>query len=790
MFDPFILEALGRLDQWLLHVCDEEERRAKLLAGPGGRGWEGVRNLVAPSVSDLIYSADRRPPELLPETDHALHRLGRGLGLDHVERELLLVLLAPTIEPRYSALYAVLQDDLKEQHVTERVLLSVLGRTPDRRRTVVRTLASGGRLRETGAVVLDLAVGAPLRRPVSLAEEVRESLLGVSELHVAGSVRSGVYPGTGGDETAPSACPALLLLHGSGDRLQAALERIPESRKQLLVTAPADVTKARAVCAAAWRLGIAHGMRPLLDLSHLDSRDALSVALGIRELVTSYGGHSWFLCRDPLPLAIPQDEVTPPPWAVRRAAWVAEADAQSKSLSSDDAGWLASKYRLTSGQISEVFAQSASDGVAHWDLAARRITRTTIRHAVEVPTTRDFSDLVLRDTTRQALQRLVYYVEQRDTVAQSYGLERRFRLERGPIALFSGRSGTGKTVAAEAVANALKRQLFAVDLSRLVSKYIGETEKHIDEVLSQGQSAGAVLFFDEADALFSNRTDVSSSNDRFANMEVGYLLQRIERHDGVVILATNLRHSIDEAFLRRFQFRVEFPLPQPDERYLIWNLMLPEELCTSGKLDLKAIAHTHRLAGGDIRNAALRAIFLAKEERQELSNALVERAIALELLELGRLSRRKTESDAVAAGADRGQLLRAYVEALQSSLEEYLRVQFMKEIFVLHGSPTKENLAGKRPAVSVALFRVAGRKGPGGLRMGFVVSAWSHTAEEEHELLGAIYEALSRLQIEQVCDRVCQSRIQESFDFDLLHRFWSSHGHPVRASVVLEAEIH
>src|SRR6185503_10583612 len=218
-------------------------------------------------------------------------------------------------------------------------------------------------------------------------------------------------------------------------------------------------------------------------------------------------------------------------------------------------------------------------------------------------------------------------------IADAQGLDARFRLRRGPVVLFSGRSGTGKTLAAEVVAGAVGRPLFTVDLSQLVSKYIGETEKHIDDVLRGGERAGAVLFFDEADAMFSSRTDVSTSNDRYANLEVGYLLQRIEQHDGLVILATNLNQSIDEAFLRRFHARVEFPFPEPSERRRIWELMLAG---TAADVNLERIA-CQRLAGGDIRNAALKAIFLAAQDGSPVGQVHVERAVALELYELGRL---------------------------------------------------------------------------------------------------------------------------------------------------------
>jgi hypothetical protein len=278
---------------------------------------------------------------------------------------------------------------------------------------------------------------------------------------------------------------------------------------------------------------------------------------------------------------------------------------------------------------------------------------------------------------------------------------------------------------------------------------------------------------------------VSTSNDRYANLEVGYLLQRVERHDGLVILATNLRHAIDEAFLRRFQFRIEFPFPDAEERRAIWERLLVPGVPREGEIDLDAIARAHRLSGGEIRNAALKAIFLAEQDGAPLERAHLDRAIALELLELGRLSGR------AAAGAppDRGSLLRAFGEAVERILREHLRGRFMKEIHVVHGAPTKEALAGKRPAVSVALYRMAAPRS-GGVSVGFVVSAWSHRAEEEHELLGAAHEALAAGSVREIAGRRAAMRMQESYDFDLLHRSWSSHGPPVRASIVLEGDVH
>jgi AAA+ superfamily predicted ATPase len=485
-----------------------------------------------------------------------------------------------------------------------------------------------------------------------------------------------------------------------------------------------------------------------------------------------------------MPIAAPHHEAKAETFVERRASWLAEAARRNVALSETEAGHLAGNHRMGRRGVAEVFASVAHGTVDARSLAdaASRLSLTPIRHGRAVPTRRTFDDLVARDVTRQALDRLVYFVRSRDRISEERGLEARFQMRRGPIALFSGRSGTGKTLAAEIVANAMGRPLHVVDLSRLVSKYVGETEKNIEEVLTSSERAGAVLFFDEADSMFATRTDVGSSNDRFANLEVGFLLQRIERHDGLVILATNLQHVIDEAFLRRFHTRVEFPFPEAEERRRIWELMLPPGVPRSGAIDFESLAQKHRVAGGEIRNAALKAIFLAEQEGSPLLQEHLDRAVALELYELGRLSRRDETSDV-------GVRLRHLSEALQRALESELRRRFFKEVHMVHGSPTKEALAGRRPAVSVALYRVAVTAQSEGLRLGFILSAWSNRPEEEHELLGVLHAALAARPLTSIDGRRLNLRVQESYDFDLLHRFWSSHGHPIRASVVLDVDI-
>lgn len=195
-----------------------------------------------------------------------------------------------------------------------------------------------------------------------------------------------------------------------------------------------------------------------------------------------------------------------------------------------------------------------------------------------------------------------------------WGFERSSISGKGPSALFAGPPGTGKSMAAGVIARTLGLDLYQVDLSLVVSKYIGDTEKQLGRLFDEAQGTSAVLFFDEADALFGKRTEVKDAHDRNANLETSYLLQRIDAYDGVVILASNFTKNIDDAFVRRLRFIVDFPMPAEDERLAIWQRVLPAEAPRGADLDLHLLARRFEIAGAIIRNIALRAAFLAAAE--------------------------------------------------------------------------------------------------------------------------------------------------------------------------------
>jgi SpoVK/Ycf46/Vps4 family AAA+-type ATPase len=223
-------------------------------------------------------------------------------------------------------------------------------------------------------------------------------------------------------------------------------------------------------------------------------------------------------------------------------------------------------------------------------------------------------------------------------VLSDWGYERTVARTQGLKVLFAGESGTGKTMAAEVLAADLGLDLFAIDLATIVSKYIGETEKNLERIFTAADGSNAILFFDEADALFGKRSEVSDSHDRYANIEVAYLLQRMEAYPGAVILATNFKRNIDDAFLRRLDFVIDFPFPEAEDRKRIWRLLLPAQAPRAADVDLDFLGTQFKLSGGAIRNCSLAAAFQAADENESIHMRHLVRAVAQEYAKQGRLT--------------------------------------------------------------------------------------------------------------------------------------------------------
>lgn len=274
--------------------------------------------------------------------------------------------------------------------------------------------------------------------------------------------------------------------------------------------------------------------------------------------------------------------------------------------------------------------------------ALRRACGLLVTHrlgefASKVETRAQWDDLVAPDEVREALSDLVQQVRLSRYVLDELGYGKRVSYGHGLTAMFAGPSGTGKTMAATLIAGSLGVELYRVDLSRVVSKYIGETEQRLAALFEEARGTGAALLFDEADSLFAKRTEIKSSNDRYANLEVNFLLQQIEEHTGLSLLTTNYAHNIDRAFLRRIRFHIEFHEPDEEAREQLWRGMIPESAPLDDTIDFEELARRYELSGGAIRNAVLRAAFRAAGDDRPLDQQHLEQAARAELAAMGKL---------------------------------------------------------------------------------------------------------------------------------------------------------
>ena len=343
----------------------------------------------------------------------------------------------------------------------------------------------------------------------------------------------------------------------------------------------------------------------------------------------------------------------------RRACWDENLRRQGVALGTDELDALAGGFRLTVGEI--VTAIAAAIDLVRLRAAGQPSTETRPQEEPAVPTAIDLfaaarsrlnhnlaslarkiepkysrEDIVLPDDQMIQLGEICNQYKYQQVVYSGWGFENKLSLGKGLNVLFSGHPGTGKTMAAEVIAGELHLDLYKIDLSQVVSKYIGETEKSLNRIFSEAQESSSILFFDEADALFGKRTEVKDSHDRYANIEVSYLLQKMEEYDGIAILATNLRQNMDEAFLRRMQFIVEFSFPDEEYRRRIWKAIFPPGAPIASDVDFNLLAREVRLAGGSIKSIGLAAAFYAAADGRVIRQQHLVRAVRREFQKLGR----------------------------------------------------------------------------------------------------------------------------------------------------------
>ena len=430
----------------------------------------------------------------------------------------------------------------------------------------------------------------------------------------------------------PDSASKLMIAQQAADRLGMALYRLPADA---LPSQSAD----HETFARLWRRESA--LLPIalyVDAAELD-RAGSPQAASIQRLLARGVGVAFLDTREPWPdlrnNTLLVDIAKPTP-VEQQAAW-AEALGDGAN---DQPARFAGHFNFNVSSIRQIAAHalaattddSSKLGEALWSACLRHSRPALDQLAQALDPKATWQELELPATEKALLRQIAEQVESRMAVYDGWGFRSRMNRGLGISVLFAGDSGTGKTMAAEVIANELRLALYRIDLSAVVNKYIGETEKNLRKLFNAAEQGGAILFFDEADALFGKRSEVKDSHDRYANIEINYLLQRMEAYTGLAILATNMKSALDPAFVRRLRFIVNFPFPGPTERMAIWQKVFPPETPTSG-LDFSRLAKLN-LTGGSIQNIALNAAFLAERAGTPVTMQLMLEAARTEFRKL------------------------------------------------------------------------------------------------------------------------------------------------------------
>ncbi|MCX5049708.1 MULTISPECIES: AAA family ATPase [unclassified Streptomyces] len=627
-----------------------------------------------------------------PPAGSVLGALATRFALSSLDLDLLLVATAPDLDARFERLYGYLNDDLTRRRPTVGLALELCGlagAASGRFR-----LAPSAPLVAGGLVEVTEAERPPLSRVLTVPDRVTGHLLGSTQpdARLAGVLgearedptaetaevhRAAAAAGTGAglvqlrSRGGDAGGLAVAALHAAGMRAlvldAAALARRPDDVPAIarVVALEARLTGAGVV------LGPLEAL-PAEPAERARTLGALCTTLRGIPLLT-HGTVGWdplWAADTPVVLTVPapSPERQAARWrhALNRAAGAGAAGADDDARTAHDAdgtragvgvaGSVAgdvealaravAAHRLDSGQLH----RAADVAVRTAALAGRPVRADDLRSAVRaqngaglerlarrVEPGVGWDDLVLPPPTHRRLRELALRARHREQVLGQWGMRPGGGRGRGVIALFAGESGTGKTMSAEVVAADLGMDLYVVDLSTVVDKYVGETEKNLERIFTEASAVNAVLLFDEADAIFGKRSEVKDAHDRHANIESAYLLQRMESFDGIAVLTTNLRANLDEAFTRRLDVVADFPVPDAGQRLALWERCLGERLPRDADLDLAFCADRFELAGGSIRACAVTAAYLAAESGAPLAMRQLVTAIAQEYRKLGRL---------------------------------------------------------------------------------------------------------------------------------------------------------
>jgi hypothetical protein len=609
--------------------------------------------LAAPPPADGVSAAIEAAADEWGATGDVLRlrALAAEFGLDIVDVDILLTAMAPDLDQRFERLYGYLHDDVTRRRASVGLALELCNldvASGDAR----RRLSASAPLVGGGLVLIEEPERPVLTRALRVPDRVSAHLLGDNSLD-------------------PGVSALLVDVPDAGFHSWPPLETAIASGMSPIYIRESRGTSAAWTCAQATRnvdrqalivdlTHVATGPEPAQVLADVQRearvRGRILVATNVDSVVERgsdlvrrladgggmvilAGSRAW----DPawsraVPLLLDVPSGRDPTVA---AAWLAATDG---GVSLDNATLA---FRMTAIQTARAAEAGRRIARAHgrpveaadFQAGARAQNAAGLdRLAHRIEPSASWSDLVLPGETATQLQELAARARRRELVYDEWRLGGRAARGRGITALLAGDSGTGKTLASEVVAGDLGLDLYVIDLSTVIDKYIGETEKNLDRIFLEADRVNGVLLFDEADAIFGKRSEVRDARDRYANVEVAYLLQRMERFDGLAILTTNLRANLDDAFIRRIDVIVDFPMPEEEDRRALWRIHLPPELPQSADIDLDFMARRFRMSGGNIRNVCVTAAFLAADADRAVEMADLIRGTEREYRKLGRLT--------------------------------------------------------------------------------------------------------------------------------------------------------
>ena len=653
---------------------------------------------IATQLQDLTQSAirledeikERRAASLSAGVFLALPQLAQLFHLTRFEEKCLLLCLAPELERKYEKLYAYLQDDATRRKPTVDLVLNLLCNSTAEKLAARPVFAPQSQLLKYRVCEITEnshdGILPLLSRPLRLDDRVVSFLLGFRQLDAR--LETFVKPPSSRTDESESIANEETY-NRTRDLVQSHFRKAPSDRRNLifhfygpdgtgkqslaeavareigLTLLIADVERMLSepvpFAETMWLLGREALLQPAaLFLANMDSLlsepDKHQPQLkSVLEAVEAFSGltfmsstRAWQPRRKLHSQRFIAVEFKLPDAGAGRLLWEKQLQRCNRLAGDVEPAALASRFRFGPGMVRD--ALLFAEDLAYWRSPEdEQITMADLFRACraqgspklgalarKIEPKYTWPEIVLPEDQLAQLKELCSHAKCRHIVYGDWGFDRKLSLGKGLNALFSGPPGTGKTMAAEVIANDLQLDLYKIDLSQVVSKYIGETEKNLHSIFQEAQASNAILFFDEADALFGKRSEVRDAHDRYANIEVGYLLQKMEEYEGIAILATNLRQQLDEAFIRRLHFIVEFPFPDEEYRRRIWEVTFPHEAPLAGEVDFGILAREVKLAGGNIRNIALTAAFYAAGDGGVIGNPHLVQASRREFQKLGR----------------------------------------------------------------------------------------------------------------------------------------------------------